>query len=88
MDGAFRYQLFYQLTRITRDKGALAHDDRLDCLAMAVGFFANAMAADTEKRVQAARQAAMTAELRRHLAHALGRPLPDRRRWFSTPHVK
>lgn len=42
-------QLMYQLSRITRDKGALKHDDRLDVLAMAVAYFAEAMARDTEK---------------------------------------
>lgn len=34
-----RYSLFYQLTRITRDRGALAHDDRLDALAGAVAYW-------------------------------------------------
>ena len=27
-----RYSLFYQMTRITKDRGCLSHDDRLDCL--------------------------------------------------------
>ena len=31
---SLRYQLFYQMSRIGRDKGSLAHDDRLDTLAM------------------------------------------------------
>ena len=39
----------YQLTRITRDKGALAQDDRLDALAMAVTYFAASMATDVDK---------------------------------------
>lgn len=34
-----RYSLFYQLTRITRDRGALVHDDRLDALAGAVAYW-------------------------------------------------
>jgi hypothetical protein len=42
-------QLMYQLARITRDKGALKHDDRLDALAMAVAYWAEAMARDTDK---------------------------------------
>lgn len=37
-DKALKYQLFYQLTRLTRDKGSLAHDDRLDVLAIAVNY--------------------------------------------------
>lgn len=42
-------QLMYQLARITRDKGALKHDDRIDALAMAVAFWADSMARDTDK---------------------------------------
>lgn len=38
-DTAYSYQLFFQFTRITRDRGCLRHDDRLDALAMAVGYF-------------------------------------------------
>jgi hypothetical protein len=34
-----QFQLFHQMTRITRDRGALRHDDRLDALAMAVKFW-------------------------------------------------
>lgn len=33
------YRLGYQLTRITRDRGCLRHDDRLDAVATAVGFW-------------------------------------------------
>lgn len=40
------HQLFYQLTRITRERGALAHDDLLDVLAMAVGYWQEEMKAD------------------------------------------
>ena len=36
---AFQYMLFYQLTRLTKDKGCLAHDDRLDVVAMAVKYW-------------------------------------------------
>jgi hypothetical protein len=38
------YQLFYQLTRITKDRGALVHDDRLEAVAGAVGYWVEAMA--------------------------------------------
>ena len=33
------YSLFYQLSRLTHDRGALLHDDRADSLAMAVAWF-------------------------------------------------
>jgi hypothetical protein len=40
------YQLFYQLTRITRDKGALLRDDRLDALAGAVAYWTEMLGTD------------------------------------------
>lgn len=43
------YSGFYQLTRITRDKGALAHDDRLDALAIGVQYFVESMDVDSQK---------------------------------------
>jgi hypothetical protein len=44
-----QYQLFYQMTRITHDKGALAHDDRLDALEMAVKYYTDLMDRDVVK---------------------------------------
>ncbi len=41
------YTLFHQLTKLTRDRGALVKDDRLDALAMAVGHWVNALAQDS-----------------------------------------
>lgn len=43
------YSLFYQMTRISRERGALAHDDRLDALAIGVQFFVESMAKDAHK---------------------------------------
>lgn len=42
------YSLFYQLTRITRERGSLAHDDRLDALAIGVQFFVESMEKDSK----------------------------------------
>ena len=46
---ALRYQLFYQMSRITRDKGSLAHDDRLDVLAMSCQYWADRIAKDADQ---------------------------------------
>ena len=46
-----RYQLTHQLTRITRDKGSLTHDDRLDALSMAVGHWTSLLAQNAEDRI-------------------------------------
>jgi Holliday junction resolvasome RuvABC endonuclease subunit len=49
---AMRYSLFYQMTRLTKDKGSLQHDDRLDALAIAVNYWVEQMAADAEKNME------------------------------------
>ena len=46
-----KYMLFHQMTRITKDKGALIHDDRLDALQMAVGYWVEQMATDADMEV-------------------------------------
>ena len=43
------YSLFHQMTRITAERGALRHDDRLDVLAMAVACWVEQMAQDATK---------------------------------------
>jgi len=43
------YSLFFQLARLTRDKGSLLHDDRLDALAGACRFWVQALALDAAK---------------------------------------
>ena len=37
------YMLFYQMSRMCRDKRAVKHDDRLDCLAQGVKYFTDAL---------------------------------------------
>lgn len=44
-----RYSLFYQMTRMTREKGAVAHDDRLDAMALGVEFLRATMQLDAVK---------------------------------------
>jgi hypothetical protein len=44
-----KYSLFYQLTRITRDKGALVHDDRLDALAGAIAYWQDSLRKNQDK---------------------------------------
>ena len=40
------HQLFRQMTRVTRDKGALRHDDQLDALAIAANYWVERMDRD------------------------------------------
>lgn len=46
------YSLIYQMTRLSRDRGALAHDDRLDALCMAVAYWLEVMDRDEEIGMQ------------------------------------
>ena len=50
---AQRYMLTYQMTRVTKQRGALAHDDRLDALAMGVAYWVEQMAADVDMEMRA-----------------------------------
>ena len=50
-DNRLSYQLFYQMSRITRDKGSLRHDDRLDALSIAVQYWLDAMSQDANKNI-------------------------------------
>lgn len=44
-----KHQLFYQLSRITRDRNSLAHDDALDALAGAVAYWVERIGQDREQ---------------------------------------
>lgn len=68
-----RYRLFYQLTRITRDRGSLNKDDRVDALALAVHYWTSVMARDTAKAADQVRQEALDKELKVFMQHVLGR---------------
>jgi hypothetical protein len=43
------YSFMYQLTHITRDRGCLSHDDRLDAVAGGVAYYMASMAMDTNR---------------------------------------
>lgn len=67
-----KYSLFYQMTRITKDRGALIHDDRLDAMAMAVGYWVDHMARDQDKAVQSIRDKNLDKDLRSFMKGVLG----------------
>ena len=49
------YMLFYQMSRMCREKGAVKHDDRLDCLAQGVKYFTEAMSISAYEAVKTRR---------------------------------
>jgi hypothetical protein len=50
------YMLFYQMSRMCREKGAVKHDDRLDCLAQGVKYFTDALAISANQAMIARRR--------------------------------
>ena len=80
-----KYMLAYQMTRITREKGALVHDDRIDVLSMAVAFWVEQMAADVDMEMKARKDDMLDKELERFMQNVLNvnqfkEPEP---RWFN-----
>ena len=45
------YMLFYQMSRMCREKGAVKHDDRLDCLAQGVKYYTDCLAISAEEQM-------------------------------------
>ena len=46
------YMLFYQMSRMCREKGAVKHDDRLDALAQGVKYFTDAMGISAQEAIK------------------------------------
>jgi hypothetical protein len=58
-----QYRLFWQMTRCTREKGALVHDDRLDVLSMAVKYWVEAAGRSAVEEMSARREELLQKEL-------------------------
>ena len=69
-----KYKLFYQLTRLTRDKGSLIHDDRLDALSIAVGYWVETLDRDIQQAVQDHKKDLLKKELDKFMDSSIGRP--------------
>ena len=50
------YMLFYQMSRMCREKGAVRHDDRLDCLSQGVQYFTDALSISAFEAMKAVRR--------------------------------
>lgn len=73
----------YQLTRISKNKGALAHEDRLEALAMGVNYWVKAMAQDADTQLCTHKEEMLQQELERFMEHAIGSPVRQRNRWVQ-----
>ena len=74
--------MFYQLTRLTRDRGALIHDDRLDALSIAVAYWIDTMDRDIEAAVNDHKSDMLDEELERFMEAAVGRQ-PKKDNWTN-----
>lgn len=68
--GQLPYRLAYQLSRITRERGSLQRDDRVDVLSIAAAFWRDAVAQDAARRVQSYNDQALMKEIARFHACA------------------
>ena len=61
------YMLFYQMSRMCREKFAVKHDDRLDCLAQGVKYYTDALSISAEKQIAIRRLEEFTSVLEDYL---------------------
>ena len=66
-----RYMLAHQMTRVTKERGALTHDDRLDVLSMAVSYWVDQMAADVDVKMSDRQEEMLDIELEKFMANAI-----------------
>lgn len=67
-----KYSLMYQLTHLTKERGALRHDDRIDALAHGVRYFREQLARDTERAEAQHLDKLREQALREFVRHAKG----------------
>ena len=60
---ALRYQLFYQISRMTKDRNALRFDDRIDALAMSCSYWNEMLARDQELAMKDRKEEMLQIEL-------------------------
>ena len=65
LESQLKYQLIYQMSRLTNQRGAITHDDRLDALSMAVAYWTEQMAQDADNRMRERKVDQIDAALRK-----------------------
>lgn len=77
---AREYSLFYQMTHLTKDRGCLGHDDKLDSLAIAVASCLELLIVDVDKMVKQREEE----EYERYMSEIYGDNYDDvEESWFS-----
>jgi hypothetical protein len=73
------HQLFRQMTRLTRDRGALRHDDQIDALAIAANYWVERMDRDQTLSYQQHKEDLLDRDLEKFMETTIGRkPKMDR----------
>ena len=67
------HQLFRQLTRITKDRGALRHDDQIDALAIAANYWVERMDRDQTLSYNQHKDELINKDLDKFMQHTIGR---------------
>lgn len=78
-----KYSLFYQMTRITKDRGSLIHDDRLDAVEGAVRYWTKSMARDNDKANKVHKEALMDKTLKEFAKGIFGKKT-KKANWMGT----
>ena len=65
-------QLFYQMSRLTRDKGSLSFDDRLDALSMAIGYWVDQISRDADRAIYDRKNDLLNEELEKFMEQSTG----------------
>lgn len=81
-ENALRYQLFYQMSRVTKDRGALKFDDRLDALAMSCSYWIDQMARDSDLAILDRKNELLDRELEVFMDNAFGNSRQDKTTWI------
>jgi len=63
------YMLMYQMSRMCKDKGAVRHDDRVDCLALGVKYFTDAVALSAQEAIDTRKEEERKAMYQAFLDH-------------------
>ena len=76
------HQLFKQITRITRDRGAIRHDDALDALSIAANYWVERMDRDQTLAFEEHKETKLQVELDDFMEHSIGKP-KRKKGWIS-----
>jgi len=78
-------KLVHQLTRITRDRGALKHDDRIDPLAMACQYWVDQIAVSVDEQIMEHRTDLLEKELEEFKDHVFNLKGRRKQKTWLTP---